>query len=485
MKYPDFKKIESKGGVEISNDLISAVFVIFLVGMFLIYNYFLGFNLAFWFLTLFFGAIISFFYPRAGFYAIIFLTFIFERFFTLIPVVLGRDEIKLYPIDILLLAILLGIGWQFFWGKITYTWNKVDWLILIFSLLAGIYFFVSIFIFKGETALAFSSAKQYGFYSLLYFVAAILISSKKYFKELATIIFTGATFIIGFIIYGILFRHGLWSDFTPLSTEGIRTLAFTHGYYICMAFILGLIYVAHKNNLFARFLIILLPIWAIGIVGSMMRHLWISLFMTIFLLILLFAKDNRDKIKNYAKKYAIILFSLLIFFMYSVALFPQSYLYDSAINVGGVLSTRITSIANTEGDESIAWRSVVWQQAAKEYMAKPFFGIGFGKKVSVEIANYHDFVEVRNMHNSFLVLLVQMGMVGFLLLLFSVIFATLGVLRRAIVDEDFRIAAYACLGILVFQLTAFLFQPYLEANLLGIFFWINLGMLKKIGDLKL
>jgi O-antigen ligase len=483
MHYPDFKKIiEEEKKFELSNDLISTVFVVLLTSIFLIYNYFLGFNLVVWMLAMILSAIISFIYPRAGFYAIIFLTFIFERFFTLVPVIIGRDEIKLYPIDILLLAVLVGIFWQFLNGKIKYVWKKIDWLLLLFIFLGAIYFFLSVFIFKGENSLAFSSAKQYSFYALLYFISAILISSKKYFKELATVIFAGAVGIIWFIVYGIAARHGLWSDFTPLSTEGVRTLAFTHGYYLCMVFILGLVFVAHKNNYLSKILVILLPIWAIGIVGSMMRHLWISLFATIILLILFFAKDNRNKIKNYAKKYTAILFSILIFFTYAVVLFPQSAVYESALNVGSVLSSRIVSITNTSGDESIVWRGVVWDQAAKQYLKNPIFGIGFGKKVSVEIGSYHDFVEVRNMHNSFLVLLVQMGLLGFLIISAAIFLVIFELLKRQVNDEYLRIAAYASLGVLFFQIAAFMFQPYLEANLLGIFFWINLGLLRNISN---
>jgi O-antigen ligase len=145
-----------------------------------------------------------------------------------------------------------------------------------------------------------------------------------------------------------------------------------------------------------------------------------------------------------------------------------------------MLGNRVASIASTSSDESIVWRSAVWKQSMKLYMHDPIFGIGLGEKVSVEIGKYRDFVEVRNIHNSFLVILVQMGILG--LSLIGALASMLGwkVLKNKFDDETMQMAAYISLGILVFHLSAFMFQPYLEANLLGIFFWINLGVLRRI-----
>ena len=145
-----------------------------------------------------------------------------------------------------------------------------------------------------------------------------------------------------------------------------------------------------------------------------------------------------------------------------------------------MLGSRVASIANTSTDESIVWRSAVWQQAINQYANNPILGIGFGKKVSVEIGKYHDFVEVRNIHNSFLVLLVQMGIVGLFLILVCLSILGWNVFHLDMEDDFMQIAAYSSLGILLFQFVAFMFQPYLEANLLSIFFWINLGILRSL-----
>ena len=374
---------------------------------------------------------------------------------------------------------IIGALFQIVSGKLKLRLRKLDWLLLVFAALSVVYFFISILFLNSDTALSFSSAKNYAFYSLFYFVTYLLINSKKRFRDLLTVVIGSGAAILWFVFYGITVRHGLWSDFTPLSTEGVRTLAFTHGYYLCMALIGAFVYVAYQKDLFSKWLLILMPFWVIGIIGSMMRHLWISISLTFAFLIVLFARTQLKSLKEHAKTYSIIGLMLLVIAFYGASLFPRSSMYASMSNGFGMIGSRVTSITNTD-DESFVWRGTVWQESAKEFAKDPIFGIGFGKKVSVEIGTYHDFVEVRNMHNSFLVILVQMGILGFVL--FATLIGILGwkVLRYKFKDQVMQMGAYIVLGILVFQLAAFMFQPYLEANLLGIFFWINLGMLRRI-----
>lgn len=465
---------------KISQDLIYAIAIVAFVGLFVFVNYFFGFNLPLYVIAMAIGTVLAIIYPRAGLYATIFLTFIFERFFTLAPIVLGRVEYKLYPIDMLIGAIVLGTLWQILSGRITPKFRKIDIVLIVFLILSILYFFVSVFVLKSNMALAFSAAKNYGFYALLFFATFILINSEEYLKELALVIFAGAAGILWFIFYGIMVGKGLWSDFTPLSTEGVRTLAFTHAFYLCIALIIAFVYMAYKSDRISRYLLVLAPIWAIGIVGSMMRHLWISLFCTLVFLIVMFTNRERKRLKKYTVAYAFMAICTAVVIFYGLTMFPRSGAYETFGNSIGIIQSRFVSIANTGGDESIVWRSAVWQQATKQYLHSPIFGIGFGKLIPVEIGKYHDFVEARDVHNSFLVLLIQMGIVGFGLIAFLVLKLGWNGLKIKFENETLQMAAYATTGILVLQIVAFMFQPYLEANLLGIFFWINLGVLRTL-----
>lgn len=465
---------------KISLDLIAAFFIIGFAGLFVLANYFAGFNLSLYVIAMLISALVAFFYPHAGLYAIIFLTFIFERFFTLVPIILGRNEYKIYPIDVLLIALIFGILFQILIGEIKFKFKKIDTAIIIFILMSAAYFFLSVFAFKGNMSLAFSSSKNYAFYALLYFVTTILINNKERLKELFKIIIAGAIAILWFVFYGIAVRHGLWSDFTPLSTDGIRTLAFTHGFYLSMVLLISLVYMAYRSDKLSKLMLILAPLWIMGIVGSMMRHLWISLFIAVMFLVIKFTGDQRARLRIYAKRYSLVIFLILIVLFYGAVMFPRSKSYDSLMGGVEMVQNRVTSISNTSEDESIIWRGAVWHQAVDQYLKKPLTGIGYGKFVSVEIGKYHDFVEVRNIHNSFLVVLVQMGVIGILSIFILIFGIGLKMNKFKSNDEFLQITVCASLSILLMQTVAFMFQPYLEANLLSIFFWINLGILRSV-----
>lgn len=465
---------------KISLDLIAAIFIVGFTGLFVLANYFVGFNLPLYAVSMAISALAIMFYPHAGLYATIFLTFVFERFFTLAPIILGRNEYKIYPVDVLLGSVILAIATRILIGKFKFKFKKIDFAIIVFITMSVAYFFLSVFAFKGNVSLAFSSSKNYAFYALLYFVTAILINNKERLKELLKVVIAGAIAILWFVFYGIAVRHGLWSDFTPLSTDGIRTLAFTHGFYLSMVLLISLVYMAYRSDKLSQAMLVLSPLWILGIIGSMMRHLWISLFVASLFLVVRFTRDQRARLRIYAKRYSIAITLILAVLFYTAVMFPRSKSYESLMSGIGMVQSRVTSISNTSEDESIVWRSAVWHQATDQYLKKPLTGIGYGKLVSVEIGKYHDFVEVRNIHNSFLVVLVQMGIVGIVSIFILIAGLGLKMYNFKSKDEFLQITVCASLAILIMHTVAFMFQPYLEANLLSIFFWINLGVLRSV-----
>lgn len=463
----------------LSKESISAIFIIALVCIFIFANFAIGFSFSIYAITMAIAFGIAVVFPESGLYAIIFLTFIFERFFTLAPILMGRNEYKLYPIDILLLAIFLAILINLFLRKIKFSFLKSDKALLIFELIAIGYLIFSIFFLKTDFALSFSSAKNYIFYSLLYFAVFLLINTEEKLKRFFGFMLAGAIGIIGFIVYGLITGNGLWSEYTPLSTAGVRTLAFTHAFYLCMALIVAVFYVIRKNDYFSKLLLGIIPIWTIGIIGSMMRHLWISIGVSLAILYMLISHIDKIELRKKVKKYAALFFLIAFFGLYFASLFPNSKLNEMTTEKLGIIGGRVTSITNIE-DESIAWRGVVWQEAFKEYKESPIFGIGFGKKVSIDMGKYKDFVEVRNIHNSFLVLFVQMGIVGIGLVVFLIVTLVSALIRKKSENEISKGAKEIALGVLVLQIVAFMFQPYLEANMLGMFFWINLGLMRRL-----
>lgn len=420
------------------------------------------------------GAGIAFFHPRSGLAAIIFLTFIYERFFTLQPIVMGRMEYKLYPLDIVFGAVILGVLFQILFKGLRKKFEKADYYLIAFIILTAIYFFVSAFILKNDFSLSFSSFKNYAFYSLFYFAVLFLIEKKEQVLWLFKFALAGAAGIIFFIIYGLLSGHGLWSEFTPLSTEGIRTLAFTHAFYLSVVLLCVTTYLIFEKNKHHKLYLTLTVIWTIGIIGSMMRHLWIGVFLSIVALFFILSGKNRLNLKRVLLSYVSLFVAASAVLIYLSLLFPTSAIKDMKDSAGNVIVSRVGSLVSVSSDESFSWRSVVWKEAAREYLKNPILGISLGKKIYVEAENYRDFVEVRNIHNSPLILLVQMGAAVFAVFAIFVL-KNLKKLYKKIEKNWMDVALMA---ILVNYFIVFLFQPYLETNMLGIFFWMILGLIR-------
>jgi O-antigen ligase len=165
--------------------------------------------------------------------------------------------------------------------------------------------------------------------------------------------------------------------------------------------------------------------------------------------------------------------------LYFLTLFPHSAPSEQMGALISTMTTRVTSIGNAS-DESIAWRGVVWSSAFHAFSQNIFSGTGFGVSVPVEIADYREFVEIRNIHNSWLALLIQTGLLGFGLFVLFLSRLAYRAWRLRSKDALLETAKYVTMGILLFHSIIFLSQPYLETNLLSIFFWINLGVMRTL-----
>jgi|GEM_PF-301609 len=497
-------------------ETISAVFIVALVSFSILTNFVSGFIFPLFLVVIIIAFLIAFFYPRSGLYALVFLTFIFERFFTLNPIVIDRNEYKLYSLDIILAGILAGIIFEkiFFSRKVKkpffllkqnsnfskeknnrkifsfrffsfvfprqiflkFKKDKASFYLIAFIGVIIIYFLASVIIWGGNFSLAFSSLKNYGFYSLLYFVVIFLLNKEAHWARFLKFALAGAIGIIVFIFIGVVRGEGLWSEYTPLSTAGIRILAFPHAYYLSLALIFSLVWLVFQKNNFSRWFWLLLPFWIIGIVGSMMRHLWIGLFFSLILLFFILSRERKIALKKIFFHYLLIIVTLGTFVFYLSWLVPYSNISREFAIGAQVLRERAISLSNFE-DSSIAWREITWKAAGKEYRKNPWRAMGLGKKIFIEMNGYVDAVEARSLHNSFLSLFAQTGIWGLGALGLFVWFSFKEVWKKIKTNQT-NFVLPATLTILIFQLIIFQFQPYLETNLLGIFFWLNLGLMK-------
>jgi O-antigen ligase len=167
---------------------------------------------------------------------------------------------------------------------------------------------------------------------------------------------------------------------------------------------------------------------------------------------------------------------LLVTGIYGILLFPQSDVSQDVITIFSLVSERVYSSVD-QFDESGHWRTVIWSESWQSLYESHFLGIGLGQGMYVEIGGYRDFVEVRNIHNSLLALLLQMGVIGFMVFGTYVFLALQYSWRVFFSPHEEGIITRTLYALVLFQCIAFLFQPYLETNLLSVFFWITIGVL--------
>jgi O-antigen ligase len=409
-----------------------------------------------------------------GFGLIILLTMTMERFFTLTPLVIGGTVYKLYLLDITigLTALALIIASI----KKRTSGFKLNWPEVILLIWVGfnIFSFSQSLLSQGtDFAVAFSTLKNYTFYPLLYFLTKYSISSAKQLKNYSHLFFLGGLLIIPFIVIGIISGQGLWTEFTPLSTVGFRLLAGTHAYYLCIATIFATSLLVFKKFWNTPIVVSVILIWLFGIAGSLMRHLWIALLIALTSLFILLPTKEKLTIKQNRKKIFWVTISVIAVLALVISLMPNYYLPENISSI----SNRLTSFTNITQDSSANWRIQFWQSAYDKWQNQFLLGTGLGQNITISIDNWQTVEEIRSIHNSHLSIIIQTGIIGFSIFIASIISIIVYNFKAGINNLKLKPYYLAIIATLVMILVATTFQPHLETNLTGIFFWILLGML--------
>lgn len=462
--------------LNLTSENLVACLLIAIFSVFLLVNFSSGFNLFLYTVAAVLGLMLSIFFPRGGLLALLVLTLVFVKFFTLQSFWFNDVEYKFYLVDLIMLGSVFGLFLRALAGKIKLRLKMPDVWLLAFMLLTSFYFLASLFYWDGDFATAFSSWKNYTFYPIIYFVALILLDSREHLKQFLKFLVFGSLLIIGFIIYGLIAGQGLWTDLTPLSTEGSRILDFGHAFYLCLVSLVGLVYLIVRKDKYNQLWYVLLPIFAVGIIGSLMRHLWIALLVALVFLYAIIYKQHKEIYRKIMTKYLAFGVMAAVALIFLVNLLPNWPLTQELVSVQSQVVSRATSLVD-DTDTSIAWRNSVWQEVWKEYREHLVVGLGFGQKIFIDMGDYQDYVEVRNIHNSWLAILVQMGLVGFVVLLLFIFILLWKVIKKK--DGTDLTLKLSVLCVSVFCLVAFAFQPYLEANFFNIVFWLNLALARR------
>jgi len=473
------------------SETIAFAFLVVLLSADAAVNAFFGFSLPMFFATVIPAAFLAFLYPRSGLAASIVATVLFERFFTLVPLTVGEATYKLYPLDLILVPVFLSAFFLFIRdGERRFRFTAADRLLLLFFALVTVVFAVGLIGLGRDQGLAtaFSTWKNYVFYGALYFATAILVRSWESMRTVAKI-FLSAVAVAGiFLLVGIVRGGGLWTEYTPLSTPGTRFLAFPHAFYYSLGLIVVLLFLPYRSEdrekelaaSWWRYAFVVLL--SAGVVLSLMRHLWIGIAVTLVVAILSSPKHIGKTLVRFAIGLAIPLVTVSVLALALVASLPENLVGNPIGNGLSIVQERALSIGSGT-DESLAWREAVWGSALSRFSEHPLSGIGFGASVPVELGDYRQYVEVRDMHNSWLALLIQTGVSGT-----AVFVAFLVSLIARLSHSGSRVPFFngskaVLLGLLLFQGIVFFSQPYLETNLLGMFFWMTLGLTRSLSDM--
>jgi O-antigen ligase len=420
-----------------------------------------------------------------GLSLIIFLTMIFERHFTLSPLIIDDTVYKIYLIDIVLILTFIAafinnkIKSE---KKITFDWPEK--LLLAFLFLSGLYLLRAIIDINSDFSVAFSSFKNYFFYPLIYFLAVTVLDSEKKIIKTAQLILLTAVGLIIFIFIGFINGAGLWTEFTPLSTPGIRYLAGTHAFYMMLAAILGISLLIYKQIRNPLFTLIVLALWGIGIQLSLMRHLWLAIIVALIFILVVAELPAKKIFLTYAIKAGLIFTSIILFL---VLLFNLTYISGTTGQLQSAfsgISDRLLSATELEEDTSATWRGDVWGQARKKWEQNPILGIGFGHSVLIDKDDWRTFEEIRNIHNSPLTITIQMGIIGIIILISFVISVLFYAWKNFFRLNELKPYYIGFSAIIIAFIISSLFQPYLETNLMGIWFWLSLGIIRAMTLIK-
>lgn len=416
--------------------------------------------------------------PEIGLSVIILSTMWFERWFTLQPIVLGDQVYKLYPLDIVMTVAFLGFLFHQAFGRLrrhVFT-GKLDVAILVFMVISVIYLLYSLVGGGAETSLAFSAFKNYAFYAVLFWLVALSVQNRADLVLHMRMLLVGGFGILAFVFIGLARGEGLWTEYTPLSTEGVRLLAFPHAFYLSLVLIISLVLLMYRLRPERASLFIM---WAqlVGVIGSLMRHIWVSLALVAAMVWLLVPKTPKKNMYRFFARNAAVVALLGVLLVFIVTIFPLSSLSLNIREVTGPLYARARSLVHSAADSSARWRIYAWRAAQESIIDHPIAGIGYGQELSIDFETYFRVIPIRDLHNSYLVLAVQMGLLGALSFAALIYLPTRRMITAWRAKGLFWPYQLAFFSALMLFLLAALWQPYFETNLTGIFFWILLGLL--------
>ena len=415
--------------------------------------------------------------PQAGILAALFITMIFGDHFSLMPLKLEDTIYKVYAIDfVLVLSFIIWFFKQEIGGvKIKNIASKKNNWLFVFFVLIVLNLIRSLLITNVDMSLALATFKNYS-YLLLYFIILFMFPTQKDILRLVKILIWAGLPLLFFVIFGLLSGHGLWSELTP----GQRYLSGLHSYYLTFSLVALLFFISSGSYLWGRIKTLLVFLLQLaGLIGGMFRHLWLGVLVAFSYLFFMMKVGHKKRIFKISGASLFLIIAIITAFLWGTGTFGAETNFLESKFITSVTG-RITSLYQTGYliESAAGWRLETWQVALHKFLENPFFGIAFGQKFFFEYRGFVDLVDIRNIHNDFMSLLVQLGIFGFLpFLIFS--FLQFKDLKKVIKKGGAATKALANIFMAWWLVAAFgvFFALYLMFNGTSIFYWTLMAMI--------
>ncbi len=416
--------------------------------------------------------------PEAGLLTVIVATMIFERWFTLQPIELFDQVIKFYPIDLVIIITLVSVLIRRLFGPHLRLSDRpfggALWLWVVVISMAGI---LSLFDETANPELIGSTVKNFALYGVMYWLAINIVRTAAQFHRFIGALVFGAVAIIPILIYGLIVGQGLWAEYVPLSTAGTRFLGEPHSFYVAGLFILLINWLVARPAWGRREITALMTIlaWGVGIVASLQRHLWLGLVAVSGILIASYQAVHRRQLLRIAGLGLIaVALAVVVTLWWSSWQVTTNPLENDLLRSAQL---RVVSLFSDDGsDSSTVWRLTSWYRAWQLWQEHWLFGIGFGHLISFSIGELDFSVEIRELHNNFIGLVLQLGLIGLGLALYLVSRIGLAFWRyqgRLRGSQRQWFVGFFALAVLF--LWSANFSVYFDVNALSIFFWLSLA----------
>lgn len=476
-----YNKIQN---INISKEMFITFLGIIFGSLFTLSLFFTAFNFWIYLFCFAFIAVFIFLYPRAGLYLIVFLTIIFERYFTLTPLVFNEVVYKLYPLDVVIILIILSLLVRHRFSKAWFKHLKADKLFYIsLAIFFGILSinFIRTVAMGGDVAIGFSVIKNYIFYSVLFFLTLKLITSQKYLQRLIKTMLMAIIVVLAMFLGSLVSGQSFLTEYIPLSTYGERFLGGGHSFFLALGLLFLINFLVFKTNLgksWSKYVYwILFFASFFGIVLSLLRHLWLGLILGVIFLFIFYQKKHKAeflKIAGIVITIVLVLTILLVWF--------NGWQRDAGLTSTNMLASvelRIKSLFTSQiNDESALWREESWKGALRAFTNNPILGIGYGQNLYVELFDFETEIEIRDLHNDYIGMMLQTGILGILAMFWFMIEIIKKFFKqnKKAVQQNKAFLLSAASGIVLFLFSAN-FGTYFDINLLIIFFYILLGLM--------